>query len=139
VGWVYAAFIRAVYSRLIVGWQVSRSLYTDLALDALKTAIWRHQNQGADPGGLVHHSDRGAQYRAIRYSQRLAEAGAVASVASKGDAFDKDVVSYCTSLHGFGGFTAAEWAALAGDQAGVAGGGGLEEALVLVGGLVAGQ
>ena len=85
VGWVYAAFVLDVYSRMIVGWQVSTSLYTDLALDALKMGIWRRQNRGADLGGLVHHSDRGVQYRAIRYSQRLAEAGAVASVGTKGD------------------------------------------------------
>ncbi|MGW3615435.1 IS3 family transposase, partial [Micromonospora sp. NPDC005163] len=78
VGWVYAAFVLDVYSRMIVGWQVATSLYTDLALDALKMAIWRRESQGADLRKLVHHSDRGVQYRAIRYSQRLAEAGAVA-------------------------------------------------------------
>ena len=72
IGWVYAAFVLDVCSRMIVGWQVSTSLYTDLALDALKLAIWRRENQGADLQGLVHHSDRGVQYRAIRYSQRLA-------------------------------------------------------------------
>jgi putative transposase len=88
VGWVYAAFVLDVYSRMIVGWQVATSLYTDLALDALKMAMWRRQNHGADLGGLVHHSDRGVQYRAIRYTQRLAEAGAVASVGSKGDSYD---------------------------------------------------
>ncbi len=99
VGWVYAAFVLDVYSRMIVGWQVSTSLYTDLALDALKMAIWRRQNQGADLGGLVHHSDRGVQYRAIRYSQRLAEAGAVASVGSKGDSFDNAMAEAFNSLY----------------------------------------
>ncbi|WP_432839059.1 IS3 family transposase [Dactylosporangium sp. CA-092794] len=57
VGWVYAAFVLDVFSRMIVGWQVSTSLYTDLALDALKMAIWRRENQGTDLDGLVHHSD----------------------------------------------------------------------------------
>jgi putative transposase len=99
VGWVYAAFVLDVYSRMIVGWQVSTSLYTDLALDALKMAIWRRQNQGADLGGLVHHSDRGVQYRAIRYTQRLAEAGAVASVGSKGDSFDNAMAEAFNSLY----------------------------------------
>jgi putative transposase len=98
VGWVYAAFILDVYSRMIVGWQVSTSLYTDLALDALKMAIWRRQNQDADLQGLVHHSDRGVQYRAIRYSQRLAEAGAVASVGSKGDSYDNAMAEAFNSL-----------------------------------------
>ncbi|MBQ0906363.1 IS3 family transposase [Micromonospora sp. U21] len=75
VGWVYAAFILDVYSRLIVGWQVSTSLYTDLALDALKMAIWRRENQGADLGGLVHHSDRGVQGEFSWSSQHLDHGG----------------------------------------------------------------
>jgi putative transposase len=96
---VYAAFVLDVYSRMIVGWQVATSLYTDLALDALKMAIWRRENQGADLGGLVHHSDRGVQYRAIRYTQRLAEAGAVASVGSKGDSYDNAMAEAFNSLY----------------------------------------
>ena len=99
IGWVYAAFVLDVYSRLIVGWQVSTSLYTDLALDALKMAIWRRENQDADLRKLVHHSDRGVQYRAIRYSQRLADAGAVASVGSKGDSFDNAMAEAFNSLY----------------------------------------
>jgi putative transposase len=99
VGWVYAAFVLDVYSRMIVGWQVATSLYTDLALDALKMAVWRRQNQGADLDGLVHHSDRGVQYRAIRYTQRLAEAGAVASVGSKGDSYDNAMAEAFNSLY----------------------------------------
>ena len=84
-GWVYASFIIDVFSRMIVGWQTSTSLRTGLALDALEMGIWSRQRAGADLTGLVHHSDRGVQYRAIRYTQRLADAEAVASVGSKGD------------------------------------------------------
>jgi putative transposase len=98
VGWVYAAFVLDVYSRMIVGWQVATSLYTDLALDALKMAVWRREHQGADLQGLVHHSDRGVQYRAIRYTQRLAEAGAVASVGSVGDSYDNAMAEAFNSL-----------------------------------------
>jgi putative transposase len=98
-GWVYAAFVLDVYSRMIVGWQVATSLYTDLALDALKMAIWRRRNKGADLSGLVHHSDRGVQYRAIRYTQRLSEAGAVASVGSKGDSYDNAMAEAFNSLY----------------------------------------
>ncbi|UAL28377.1 IS3 family transposase [Nocardioides rotundus] len=87
-GWVYAAFVLDAYSRMIVGWQVATNLYTDLALDALQMGLGRRQRAGEDLTGLVHHSDRGVQYRAIRYSQRLAEADAVASVGSKGDSYD---------------------------------------------------
>jgi transposase InsO family protein len=84
-GWAYAAFILDVFSRLVVGWQVSTSLRTDLALDALDMGLWARERAGQDVTGLIHHSDRGVQYRAIRYTQRLAEAEAVASVGSKGD------------------------------------------------------
>lgn len=68
-GWVYVAFVTDVYSRRILGWQTSTSLYTDLALDALKMAIWRRRRDGADLTGLIHHSDRNVQYTAIRYGQ----------------------------------------------------------------------
>ncbi|WP_449279609.1 IS3 family transposase [Leucobacter sp. GX0328] len=60
-GWVYVAFVLDVYSRMIVGWQVSTRLYTDLALDALRMGIWRRQRQGQYLTGLIHHSDRGVQ------------------------------------------------------------------------------
>lgn len=96
-GWVYAAFVIDVFSRMVVGWQVATSLYTDLALDALDMAVWRRRRAGADLTGLIHHSDRGVQYRAIRYTERLDEADAVASVGSKGDSYDKHLSSHCTS------------------------------------------
>jgi putative transposase len=84
-GLVYVALVIDAFSRFLVGWQASRSLRTDLALDALEMAIWRRQ---ARLEGLVHHSDRGSQYLSIRYTQRLAEAGAVTSVGSRGDSYD---------------------------------------------------
>ncbi|MGW7201678.1 IS3 family transposase [Streptomyces chryseus] len=60
-GWVYAAFVVDVFSRMVVGWKVATSLYTDLALDALEMAIWHRRRTGADLAGLTHHSDRGVQ------------------------------------------------------------------------------
>jgi putative transposase len=98
-GWVYVAFVLDVYSRMIVGWQVATSLYTELAIDALQMGIWRRQHAGHDLAGLVHHSDRGVQYRAIRYTQRLAEADAVASVGSKGDSYDNAMAEALNSLY----------------------------------------
>ena len=83
-GWGYVAFVTDVYSRRIIGWQTSTSLYTDLALDALRMAVWQRKRQGADLTGLVHHSDRGVQYRSIRYRAALADCEAVASAGSKG-------------------------------------------------------
>lgn len=97
-GWVYAAFIIDVFSRMVVGWQAATSLYTDLALDALEMAIWRRQRAGADLSGLIHHSDRGVQYRAVRYTERLGEQGAVASVGSKGDSYDNAMAEAFNSL-----------------------------------------
>jgi putative transposase len=97
-GWVYAAFAQDVYSRRIVGWQVSTSLRTDLALDALNMGLWTRARDGQDTGNLVHHSDRGVQYTAVRYTQRLAEAGAVASVGSKGDSYDNAMAEAFNSI-----------------------------------------
>ncbi len=85
-GFAYVAFIIDAFSRAIVGWRVSRSLRTSLALDALEMAIWARQPQPL--AGLVHHSDRGVQYLSIRYTERLAEEGAMTSVGSKGDSYD---------------------------------------------------
>jgi putative transposase len=84
-GFAYVAFIIDAFSRMSVGWRVSTSLRATLALDALEMAIWARQG-GLD--GLVHHSDRGVQYLSVRYTQRLADEGAVASVGSRGDSFD---------------------------------------------------
>lgn len=97
-GWVYAAFILDVYSRRVVGWQTSTSMRTDLALDALDMGLWERRRAGQDTSGLVHHSDRGVQYRAIRYTERLAEAEAVASVGSKGDSYDNTMAEALNSL-----------------------------------------
>ena len=97
-GWVYAAFILDVCSRRIVGWQLSTSLRTDLALDALNMGLWTRAHDGHDTSALVHHSDRGVQYLAIRYTERLDEAGVVASVGSKGDSYDNAMAEAFNSL-----------------------------------------
>lgn len=98
-GWVYTAFITDVFNREIVGWQVSKSLHTDLALDALQMGIHLRKRQGADLTGLIHHSDRGVQYQALRYGQALAEQDAVASVGSKGDSYDNALAEALNSLY----------------------------------------
>jgi putative transposase len=95
-GFVYVAFVIDAFSRFLVGWQASRSLRTDLALDALEMAIWRRQ---AHLDGLVHHSDRGSQYLSIRYTERLAEAGAVTSVGSRGDSYDNALAETIIGLY----------------------------------------
>ena len=96
-GWVYVAFVVDVFSRYVVGWQASRSLHADLALDALEMAFWHRRGQCLD--GLVHHSDRGAQYLAFRYTERLAQAGVVASVGSRGDSYDNALAESFNGLY----------------------------------------
>jgi putative transposase len=95
-GFVYVALVIDAFSRCIVGWQASRSLRTDLALDALEMAIWQRHGH---LDGLVHHSDRGSQYLAIRYPERLAEAGAVTSVGSRGDSYDNALAETIIGLY----------------------------------------
>jgi putative transposase len=97
-GWVYVAFIVDVFSRMVVGWQASRSLRSDLAIDALEMAV---HNRGRTDSleGLIHHSDRGVQYLSLRYSDRLAANDIVASVGSKGDSYDNALVESFNGLY----------------------------------------
>lgn len=83
-GMVYVAFVVDVFSRSIVGWRVSSSLRTDIAIDALEQALHARTLEE----GLIHHSDRGSQYLSIRYTERLTEAGIESSVGSVGDSYD---------------------------------------------------
>ncbi|WP_374227572.1 IS3 family transposase [Streptomyces sp. AC627_RSS907] len=85
-GWAYVAFVLDVYSRMIVGWQVANHMRTELPLDALEMALWRRKIK--KDSGLIHHSDRGSQYVSIRYTERLSEIGASASVGSVADSYD---------------------------------------------------
>ena len=83
-GVVYVAFVIDVFARRIVGWRVSRSMKAELVLDALEQALWALSKAE----GLIHHSDRGSQYLAIRYTERLGEAGIQCSVGTSGDSYD---------------------------------------------------
>jgi len=98
-GFVYIAFVTDVFSRRIEGWQASRSLKTDLALDALEQAIWSRQRDGADLDGLIHHSFCGVQYLSIRYTERLAADGVVNSVGSRGDSYDNALAETINGLY----------------------------------------
>jgi putative transposase len=94
-GFVYVAFVIDVFARSIVGWRVSSSLRSDLALDALEQAL----HARSPTGDLVHHSDRGTQYLAIRYTERLAEAGIERSVGSVGDSYDNALAETVIGLY----------------------------------------
>ena len=81
-GFTYVAFVIDVFARRIVGWRVSSSLRTDLALDALEQALY--DRPLADAERIIHHSDRGVKYLSIRYTERLADAGIEPSVGEHG-------------------------------------------------------
>ncbi|OJW18861.1 MAG: transposase [Rhodospirillales bacterium 69-11] len=85
-GFVYVAFVIDAFTRRIVGWRVSATARAGFVLDALEQAV--HERRPAQGGGLVHHPDRGSQYLAILYTERLAEAGIEPSVGSVGDSYD---------------------------------------------------
>ena len=96
-GFVYVAFVIDAYARRIVGWRVSSSLHTGLALDALEQALYdRHKSETQE---LIHHSDRGGQYLSIRYAQRLQDAGIEPSVGSVGDSYDNALAETINGLY----------------------------------------
>lgn len=95
VGFVYVAFVIDVFSRRIVGWRVSTSLKSELALDALEQAL--HARHDVD--GAIVHSDRGTQYTSIRYTERLAAAGLERSVGSVGDSYDNALAETINGLY----------------------------------------
>ena len=82
-GMVYSAFILDAFSRRILGSRASTTLHTDLTVVALEMALWTRRKE--DLEGVIHHSDRRVQYLFIRLTERLAEAGAVTSLESRGD------------------------------------------------------
>ena len=94
-GFVYVAFVVDVFARRIIGWRVARSMHAELVLDALEQALWSRSGIK----GVVHHSDRGSQYLSIRYSERLAEAGAEPSVGSVGDSYDNALAETIIGLY----------------------------------------
>jgi putative transposase len=94
-GFVYVAFVIDVFARMIVGWRVSTSLRTDLALDALEQALYSRPTSD----GLVHHSDRGVQYLSIRYTEKLAAAGVEPSVGSVGESYDNALAESVIGLY----------------------------------------
>jgi putative transposase len=96
-GWLYVAFVIDVFARRIVGWRVASTMNTDFVLDALEQALYARR--GERDGQLIHHSDRGAQYVSIRYSERLAEAGIEPSVGSRGDSYDNALAETINGLY----------------------------------------
>jgi putative transposase len=98
-GMAFTAFVSDVFSRRIVGWRTATSMPTELPLDALEMALWIRARDGKSLDGLIHHSDAGSQYTAIRYANRLLDAGAVASIGTVGDSFDNALAESVVGLY----------------------------------------
>ncbi len=83
-GFLYLSFILDACSRKVVGWAMTSHLRAELVVDALEMALWRRNS----PSGVIHHSDRGTQYTALSFGQRLEEAGMFPSMGRVGSALD---------------------------------------------------
>jgi putative transposase len=99
VGVVYVAFVIDAYARRILGWRAATSMRTQLVLDALEQAVWVRRREGADLAGLVHHSDAGAQYTSITFTERLAAIGVSPSIGTVGDAYDNALAETVVGLY----------------------------------------
>jgi putative transposase len=95
----YTAFVEDVFNREIVGWRVAKRMPTELPLDALEMALWIRQRSGESIIGLKHHSDAGSQYTSIRYTSRLTEVGALASIGSIGDSYDNAMAESTNGIY----------------------------------------
>ena len=95
----FTAFVSDVCSRRIVGWRTAASMPTELPLDALEMAIWIRARNGEPIDGVIHHSDAGSQYTAIRYALRLTDVGAVASIGTVGDSYDNALAESVIGLY----------------------------------------
>jgi putative transposase len=99
VGMVYVAFVIDAYARRILGWRAATSMRTQLVLDALEQAVWVRRREGANLAGLVHHTDAGAQYTSIAFTERLAAIGVSPSIGTVGDAYDNALAETVVGLY----------------------------------------
>jgi putative transposase len=98
-GMAFTAFVTDVFSRRIVGWRTMRKMPTDLPLDALEMALWVRERAGQNVTGVIQHSDAGVQSAALRYSERLADVGAIASIGTVGDSYDNALAETVVGLY----------------------------------------
>ncbi|HJL42535.1 MAG TPA: IS3 family transposase [Myxococcales bacterium LLY-WYZ-16_1] len=86
-GWMYLAVLLDLFSRRVVGWAMSSTIDTDLALQALRNAVDRRR----PPAQLVHHTDRDSRYCSHAYQAALEKHGLEPSMSRKGDCWDNAV------------------------------------------------
>ena len=108
-GWAYLAILIDLFSRKVVGWALDEHMRTELCITALRRAVAARQPSV----GLVHHSDRGAQYASAEYAEALQRAGIVQSMSRKGNCWDNAVAEsfFGTLEQELGG--RARWASVA--------------------------
>jgi putative transposase len=96
-GFVITALVIDVCSPMIVGWRTAASMTTPLVMDALDMAIFSRRHQYLD--GVIAHSDAGAQYMSVAYTERLAEIGARPSIGGIGDSYDNSLAESVNGLY----------------------------------------
>lgn len=99
-GFVYVAFVLDVFAQRIVGWHASSSMRVDLVMTPLRIALWQREREGkpVSPGNLIHHSDAGSQYTAIRYTEHLDLEDIAPSIGTVGDAYDNALMESVNGL-----------------------------------------
>jgi putative transposase len=99
-GWVYVAFVIDAYARMILGWRTATSMNTQLVVDAVEHAIWTRDRKGiTDLGGVIFHTDAGAQFTSVRFAERLTQAGITSSIGSVGDSYDNALAETINGLY----------------------------------------
>lgn len=86
-GWLYLAVVLDLYSRMIIGWSMDKTMARKLTMDALAMAYWQRK----PIKGLIHHSDRGSQYASHDYQDMLKNYGMTCSMSKRGDCYDNAV------------------------------------------------
>lgn len=84
-GWAYLSLVTDAASRLIIGWALHPTLGREGPLRAMKMGLECYREYGIDPGGLIHHSDRGVQYCCSEYTALLKGLGIRISMTQTGD------------------------------------------------------
>lgn len=99
-GFVYVALAIDLFSRAIVGWAASTVKDVAFVEQCLTMALWRRDHTGRPvTAGMIHHSDAGAQYTSIRFTETLALEGISASVGTVGDAYDNAAAETVIGLY----------------------------------------
>lgn len=98
-GWAYVALVTDAFARRIIGWAVGSTMACELVLAAFDHAVWSRRREGRDPAGVIHHTDAGAQYTAVRFAEGLVGAGAIGSIGSVGDSYDNALAETINGLY----------------------------------------